>query len=131
MSKTHRGSCHCGRVTFEFDGDVTQAIECNCSICRCKGALWHAAGGSQLRILSGEGDLGLYQFNTKRAKHYFCKACGVSPFSHPRLDPSMWVVNLRCVEGIDLGSLPVGHFDGQHWEQAAEALMAARANQPA
>ena len=126
---TYRGSCHCGRITFEFDGEVKQAMECNCSICRRKGALWHALGPGKLRILSGENELGVYQFNTMRARHYFCTTCGISPFSHPRLDPAMWVVNLRCVEGVDLRALPVGHFDGEHWEQAAEALMAARAKQ--
>ena len=128
--QTYRGSCHCGRVKFEFDGDVKQAAECNCSICRRKGALWHAAGATQMRITSG-ADLGIYQFNTMRAKHYFCKNCGVSPFSNPRLDPTMWVVNLRCVDGIDLASLKVSLFDGEHWEEAAAALVAARKREPA
>lgn len=27
--------------SFELDGEVKYAIECNCSICRRKGALWH------------------------------------------------------------------------------------------
>jgi hypothetical protein len=119
----YRGSCHCGRVTFELEGDIRGAIECNCSICRRKGALWHAATEEQLRITSGEEDLGLYQFGTKTAKHYFCKACGMSPFGRPRIDPSRWVVNVRCLEGIDVKSLPVRLFDGEHWEGAAKALL--------
>jgi len=128
---TYQGSCHCGRVTFEVDGDIRGAIECNCSICRRKGALWHAASAEQMRIKSDEADLGSYRFNTMKATHYFCKACGVSPFSHPRLDPSLWVVNVRCLEGIDLNSLPVQLFDGEHWEEAAKALLARRQSAPA
>lgn len=123
---TYQGSCHCGRVAFEVDGDIRGVVECNCSICRRKGALWHAAKADQVRITAGESDLGTYQFNTMKARHYFCKACGVSPFSHPRIDPSLWVVNVRCLEGVDLKSLPVQLFDGEHWEEAAKALLARR-----
>jgi hypothetical protein len=123
---TYTGSCHCGQVTFELDGEIRGVMECNCSVCRRKGALWHAATHEQLRITSGEADLGLYQFGTMTAKHYFCKRCGMSPFSHPRLDPSRWIVNVRCLEGVDVKSLPVRLFDGEHWEDAAKALLARR-----
>ena len=118
----YRGSCHCGRVSFELEGEVKYAIDCNCSICRRKGALWHGTADAGLRILSGESELQLYQFNTMTAKHYSCRHCGISPFSRPRLDPSVWVVNIRCLEGMDLASLPVHTFDGEHWEDAARAL---------
>jgi hypothetical protein len=107
-------------------GEIKGAVECNCSICYRKGALWHAAREDQLQILSGESDLGLYQFNTMQAKHYFCTHCGISPLSRPRIDPSLWVVNLRCVDGVDLAALPVQRFDGVHWEESAKALIAQR-----
>lgn len=123
---TYRGSCHCGRVAFEVDGDIRGVIECNCSLCRRKGALWHAATEEQLRITGGLADLGLYQFGTMKAKHYFCKTCGMSPFSRPRLDPSRWAVNVRCLDGVDVKALPVRLFDGEHWEDAAKALLAGR-----
>jgi len=131
VPQTHRGSCHCGRVTFELQGDIKYVIECNCSICRRKGALWHGTSEAGLRILSGESDLTLYQFNTKTAKHYFCKHCGVNPLTRPRLDPSLWVVNVRCVDGIDLKALPVHPFDGEHWEEAAKAFYARQGKQSA
>lgn len=123
----HKGLCHCGHVTFEFEGDVGTAIECNCSICRMKGAIWHGTDDEHFRILSGEDELGVYQFGTMTAKHYFCRNCGVSPFSHPRIAPARWVVNLRCVEGVDLSSLKIHPFDGQNWEAAAQQFMQARA----
>ena len=50
--QTHRGSCHCGRITFEFDGEVGVAIECNCSICRRKGALWYGTDDAHFRLLA-------------------------------------------------------------------------------
>jgi hypothetical protein len=27
----HRGSCHCGRVTFEVQAKLDYVVECNCS----------------------------------------------------------------------------------------------------
>ena len=34
---TMRGSCHCGKIACRLDAEPTEAIECNCSICRRKG----------------------------------------------------------------------------------------------
>ena len=55
----YRGSCHCGRVSFEVQAKLDYVVECNCSICRRRGALWHGALESELRILTGEADLAL------------------------------------------------------------------------
>jgi hypothetical protein len=113
-------------VTFELHGEIENVIDCNCSLCRRRGALWHAATEASLRVLSGEDDLTLYQFNTMTAKHYFCRHCGIHPFIRPRLDPSRWAVNVRCIDGLDLSSLKVIQFDGEHWEEAAKAFYARR-----
>jgi hypothetical protein len=122
---TYNGSCHCGRVSFALDAKVEYLIDCNCSLCRRVGALWIGAADSALRI-TGENELALYQFNTMTAKHYHCRHCGIHPFSRPRLDPTRWAVNARCIQAIDLASLPVRRFDGENWEEAAEALFARR-----
>jgi hypothetical protein len=121
--KTHQGSCHCGKVVFQYEAAPIPALECNCSICRRKGAIWQAVDTESFEILSGQDDLGLYQFATRTAKHFFCRNCGVSTFSNPRIAPDRWVVNLRCVDDVDLGSLKVLPFDGQNWERAAQALL--------
>ena len=122
MPRTYRGSCHCGRVTFELQATLEYVIDCNCSMCRRTGALWHGAPEQNLRILTGEDELELYQFNTMTAKHYFCRQCGIHPFVRPRLDPSKWAVNVRCIDDVDLSSMQVRHFDGENWESAAKAF---------
>jgi hypothetical protein len=122
MQSSFRGACHCGRVTFEMQANLDHVVECNCSLCRRRGALWHGASEANLRILTGEADLALYQFNTMTAKHYFCRHCGIHPFCRPRLDPGRWAVNVRCLENVDPSSLPVRSFDGEHWEDAAKAF---------
>ncbi|MFZ1244960.1 MAG: GFA family protein, partial [Azonexus sp.] len=35
----YKGSCHCGKVAFEVEGELTNLMDCNCSICQRKGAL--------------------------------------------------------------------------------------------
>ncbi len=126
MHRTYQGSCHCGRVAFELQAKLEYVIDCNCSVCRRRGALWHGTSKANFRIVKGEDELALYQFNTMTAKHYFCRHCGIHPFARPRIDPGMWVVNVRCIDGVDLSSLPVVPFDGEHWEEAAKALLERR-----
>lgn len=126
MLQSHQGSCHCGRVSFEVQARIDHVVDCNCSLCRRKGALWHAVPETGLRILAGEEELALYQFLTHTAKHYFCRHCGVSTFSRPRINPKMWVVNVRCIDGIDPSALPRQPFDGANWETAAGALLRQR-----
>ncbi len=131
MKNTYKGSCHCGRVTFGLraePGAISGAtIECNCSLCSRKGALWFGTDDAHFEILTGEDDLVLYQFGTMTAKHYSCRHCGISTFSRPRIAPSSWVVNIRCVDGIDISSLKIHAFDGQNWEQSAQRFMRSRA----
>ena len=37
--QTYEGGCHCGRVRYEVDLAIEQAISCNCSICWSRGLL--------------------------------------------------------------------------------------------
>ena len=52
MPMTYRGGCHCGRVAFEADGDLTAAVDCNCSICTKSGFLHWRIEREQLRMLT-------------------------------------------------------------------------------
>ncbi len=35
----YKGSCHCGKVAFEVEGELNEAMACNCSMCSRKGSL--------------------------------------------------------------------------------------------
>lgn len=108
-----QGSCHCGTVKFEVRTAVVPASRCNCSLCRRKGALMTPPfAASQLKVLSGEDALTLYQFNTRVAKHFFCRHCGIYPFHQTRKDPLLWRVNIGCLEGVDPYTLEAGVADG-------------------
>jgi hypothetical protein len=119
--KTYRGSCHCGRVQFEIRTQLTRVSECNCSICRRKGYLHHMVLPDRFRLIQGENDLTTYQFGTKRALHHFCRHCGVAAFFRPRANPDNYMVNVRCLEDVDLDSLERVRFDGLSWESRIDA----------
>jgi hypothetical protein len=109
----HTGSCHCGAVKFEVTTPLLPATRCDCSLCRRRGALMSPSlPRENLRILSGEDALALYQFNTGVARHYFCKHCGIYPFHQTRADPAKWRVNLGCLDGVDLYGLPFDVANG-------------------
>jgi hypothetical protein len=72
---SYSGSCHCGAVTFRVDTDIVELTTCDCSLCTRKNALMTKVHESALTIVSGQDVLSLYQWNTRRAQHYFCSRC--------------------------------------------------------
>ena len=112
---THKGSCHCGNVAFEVEGDIEGVIQCNCSICFRKGApLWFVSRKS-LTVGKGEGTLSSYTFNKHVIKHRFCPKCGIHTYGEG-VDPkgnAVAAINVRCLEGVDLEKLQITPYDGR------------------
>jgi hypothetical protein len=73
--------------------------------------------GAQFKLLSGEDALTSYQFNTRVAKHLFCKYCGVKSFYVPRSHPDGFSVNVRCLDPGSFVVTGVRKIDGRNWEQ--------------
>ncbi len=118
--RTMEGGCHCGAVRFRVTGDLDRVASCNCSICSKKGFLHLIVRPENFELLRGKDQLTTYRFGTRTAAHMFCRVCGVQPFYVPRSDPDKIDVNVRCLNGIDLASLPVRAFDGRNWEEAMQ-----------
>ena len=111
---TIRGSCHCGKVAYSIDADPpTEAMECNCSICRRKGYLHHFADPERFTLETPREELASYQFGNHVIHHRFCRTCGCAPFSEgtPPGGKPMMSVNLRCAD-VDLSALTIKQFDG-------------------
>ena len=121
--KRYEGGCHCGRVRIAVDADLGTAAVCNCSICTMKGFVHLIVAPEDFQLVSGGDDLATYEFNTRVAKHHFCRECGVHPFYVPRSDPDKVDVNVRCLDGVDLSELAPAAFDGRNWETAVEGKL--------
>ena len=105
-----QGSCHCGKVAIEVEGEITGAVSCNCSICSKRGSLLWFVPREQIKALRGETELTTYTFNKHVIKHRFCKHCGVLPFGEgtdpralprPRSTSAAWKISssktCRCI----------------------------------
>jgi hypothetical protein len=111
----YKGSCHCGKVAFEAEGQIDGAMACNCSICERKGSLLWFIPRDKFTLKTPESELSTYVFNKHVIHHKFCRTCGMHPFAYGT-DPKgnqMAAVNIRCVNDIDLEKVPVQHFDGR------------------
>jgi hypothetical protein len=104
MPKKYSCQCHCGAVQFtiELPNNKIEPLRCNCSLCTKKNALMQPVPISALNITQGADNLTLYQWNKKIAKHYFCKTCGIYTHHQRRSDPSLYGVNIACINKIDL-----------------------------
>ena len=120
--QTYSGGCHCGRVRFEVSGTLDPVVACNCSICTRKGYLHLIVPRERFRLLAGSDTLATYRFGTMTAQHHFCRHCGAAGFYVPRSHPERIDVNVRCLDGVDVGALAPRPFDGRHWEASIDTL---------
>ena len=111
----YKGSCHCGRVAFEVEGEIKEALACNCSICQRKGSLLWFVPREKFHLLTPESAASTYTFNKHAIRHRFCAVCGIHPYADGT-DPkghSIAAINIRCLEDVDIAAVPVQDYDGR------------------
>lgn len=111
-TNVHSGGCHCGAVRYEVETDLDKVIQCNCSHCHKKGMPLVFVDKDKFKLLKGEDKLTEYKFNKKIIRHLFCKGCGVQSFSEGIPFPKM-AINVRCLDDVDLETVPVSPFNGK------------------
>lgn len=112
---TYQGSCHCGNVEFEVEGNIDEVMECNCSHCSRKGFLLWFSPREQLQLKTPEADLSTYTFNKHEIKHQFCPKCGCQPFGFGQMPDGSPIaaINVRCLEGVEPAELKIKQVDGR------------------
>ncbi|MEE9278765.1 MAG: GFA family protein [Myxococcota bacterium] len=78
-----RGSCLCGGIAYEIEGEHETILNCHCSRCQKAHGVAHASvllvDPAQFRWLRGEELLQSYRVpDAQRFKHCFCRVCGSS-----------------------------------------------------
>ena len=123
-SKTYSASCHCGAIRFTFTGEeISSGRRCNCSICIRKGAVMSSNYFRPSDVeVEGKERLALYQFGDKDVNHFFCRICGISPFStvasvppdyQGTARPGDYRINLGCVHDLDVLALDIDVINGR------------------
>lgn len=111
----HAGSCHCGKIAFNVEADISDAMDCNCSMCRRRGALLAFVPRDALTLKTPESDMGTYTFNKHAIQHHFCPTCGIAPYGEgadPRSGAKTAAINVRCLPDVDLDALKITKVDG-------------------
>jgi hypothetical protein len=79
-----RGSCLCGAIRYEIEGDLGPIVLCHCSMCRkAQGSAFAANApveASRFRVVAGEDVLRAYRSSPAKSRH-FCSRCGSPIFS--------------------------------------------------
>ena len=113
---THHGGCHCGAVRYTVDIDLAaDALTCNCSMCGRGGAMMMFTPAGSFVLEQGADNLKDYFFNKHVINHQFCTTCGIKSFARgktPKGD-EMVMINVRCLDGIDVFAQPTKRFDGK------------------
>jgi len=78
------GSCLCGAVRYEIDGELGPIVCCHCTMCRkAQGSAFATNApvpADRFRIVQGEGALRSYK-SSARKERLFCGTCGSPIFS--------------------------------------------------
>ena len=106
----HRGSCHCGAIRLVLHETPPDAGECNCSICRRTGGLWHHTTPDKV---TAEGQGVSYQQGDRCLDLWHCGTCGCVTHWTPT-DPGYprMGINLRMFEPELWRDLPRRFIDG-------------------
>lgn len=123
--KTYHGSCFCGEVTFEADGDLADGtMRCNCRFCR-KMRYWEMRlpDADGLRITSGTDHL----TETPRADgsdldmhHMFCGRCGTRLWTTGNIQEMGGRFTQVCVGALNDATVQELIAAPIHWANGAD-----------
>lgn len=116
--QTFSGQCHCGAVRFTATTDLGSMGDCNCSRCRRVGWIMQSVPEADFTLVSGADQLVLYQFNTHKIDHQFCRSCGIEPFASgvDGEGRKTFMVNVNCLENTPpIDRSAIAHWDGASW----------------
>jgi hypothetical protein len=123
----YKGSCLCGEVTFEIEGEFENFFLCHCERCRKDTGSAHAANlfssTAKLKWLSGEDKAKIFNYHSEGHIKCFCSNCG-SALPNIQIDGKLLVVPAGCIDS-DIHMKPQGHIfcaNKASWDNNLEIL---------
>ena len=121
----HAGSCLCGAVRFEVEGDFERFYLCHCTHCRKDTGSAHAANlfstTARLHWLAGQAQAVLFRLPGTRHARCFCAVCGSAL---PHATGRLLVVPAGALDGA-FDAVPDAHLfvaSKAAWEHDLERL---------
>jgi hypothetical protein len=112
MIMKYLGSCLCGEVTYEIEGDFENFYLCHCERCRKDTGSAHAANlfssTAKLRWLSGQEKSKTFNFRSEGHIKSFCTNCG-SALPNIQMNGKLLVVPAGSIDSY-INIRPQGHI---------------------
>jgi hypothetical protein len=111
------GTCHCGALSWTFDGMPESVTACNCTLCRRYGVLWiYDYEGERIKLAGPSAAYTRKDSSKPGLEIRFCATCGcIAAWRGLRAGADgrrRIAVNLRLTEPGPVAHLPIKHFDG-------------------
>ncbi|SKC62946.1 GFA family protein [Maledivibacter halophilus] len=108
----YKGSCLCGEINFEIEGEFENFFLCHCERCRKDTGSAHGANlfshTAKLRWLSGENKIRTFNFKSSGHIKSFCTNCG-SALPNLQMDGKLLVVPAGSLD-CEVNIKPQGHI---------------------
>ncbi|WP_319542335.1 GFA family protein [uncultured Pseudodesulfovibrio sp.] len=121
------GTCLCGKVAFEINGEFDSFFLCHCERCRKDTGSAHAANlfssTARLRWKSGEDNVRTFDFNSTGHIKSFCIDCG-SALPNLQMGGTLLVVPAGSLD-CDVPLQPDGHIfysKKANWDEKLEKV---------
>jgi hypothetical protein len=121
------GSCLCGEITFEVEGDFENFYLCHCEKCRKDTGSAHAANlfssTAKLKWLSGKEKVKTFNYRSEGHIKSFCTNCG-SALPNIQMNGKLLVVPAGSLDS-DVFIKPQGHIyyaNKANWDLNLESV---------
>jgi hypothetical protein len=117
--KLFHGSCHCGKIKFETNIDLSVgSSKCNCTFCR-KYSNWNIkVSPENFKLLEGDDSITKYANRSEIGYYAFCKHCGSLPFGLSKKTDwtdegaSIKVSSFDDMSIAEMNSMPMTYYNG-------------------
>jgi len=109
--KKYTGSCLCGAVQYQIDGEIGPIIQCHCQKCRKANGTAFATNApvvrSEFKFTQGEGVIKKYK-SSEATERCFCGECGSPIMSIKEATPNFYRLRIGTLD------TPIDHKPTQH-----------------